>query len=61
MKIGFWNINRNPLIHEIKVDLVAKYVDSPKIGAVSLIVKFTENETKKIHFKVQDQSGFGSA
>jgi len=35
-------------------------VDTPKIRAVSLIIKFTEYDTKKIHPEVQDQSGPGS-
>ena len=35
-------------------------VDTPKNRTVSLINKFTEYDTKKIHLKIQDQSGFGS-
>ena len=35
-------------------------VDTPKNRAVSLIIKFTANDTKKIYLEVQDQSGFGS-
>ncbi len=35
-------------------------VDTPKIRAVSLIIKFTEYDTKKVYPEVQDQSGPGS-
>lgn len=35
-------------------------VDTPKIRAVSLIIKFTEYDTKKVYPEVQDQSGIGS-
>ncbi|MBO0355806.1 hypothetical protein J0656_17440, partial [Muricauda ruestringensis] len=37
-----------------------QYVDTPKIRAVSLIIKFTEYDTKKVYPEVQDQSGIGS-
>ena len=37
-----------------------QFVDTPKNRTVSLINKFTEFDTKKIHLKIQDQSGFGS-
>lgn len=36
------------------------YVDTPKIRAVSLIIKFTEYDTKKVYPEVQDQGGPGS-
>ncbi|MDF0717171.1 restriction endonuclease subunit S [Muricauda sp. 334s03] len=35
-------------------------VDTPKIRAVSLIIKFTEYDTKKVYPEVQDQGGIGS-
>ena len=37
-----------------------KNVDTPKIRAVSLIIKFTEYDTKKVYPEVQDQGGIGS-
>ncbi|WP_164732291.1 metallophosphoesterase family protein [Flagellimonas oceanensis] len=36
------------------------HVDTPKIRAVSLIIKFTEYDTKKVYPEVQDQGGIGS-
>ena len=45
---------------EYTANINALGVDTPKISAVSLIIKFTEYDTKKVHPEVQDQSGPGS-
>ncbi|WP_164732392.1 hypothetical protein [Flagellimonas oceanensis] len=54
-------IEREPKINSQLVDsLRTPGVDTPKIRAVSLIIKFTEYDTKKVYPEVQDQGGIGS-
>ncbi|MBP2833747.1 hypothetical protein J8281_16245 [Aquimarina sp. U1-2] len=36
-----------------------KAVDTPRIKTVSLIIKFTGYDTKKIHPELQDEGRFG--
>jgi len=51
------------LVHYLEIckdESKGYFVDTPKIRAVSLIIKFTEYDTKKVYPEVQDQSGIGS-